>query len=258
MPTPPTPDPDPLSSSLLLTQTLASLIPTLQILNRFHHRNRNQHRIAKWYSHLDMLRRHLRKFLVAVEGRIAEVERMSVKKKKKGDNGGEEVRVRAGWIGGVLVRGAYLPFTQLTADNQFAHMGLMLLGVLAQVDKAVSVFAPVAESEKETAGEEAEAGVTEEISIPDVGIPVSREDVAMSLPVERQEDASFAQRPREKPRETVEMSSAKDMDRPKIKTKKKASGGDEFDDIFWALEKPSKRPKKRKKGDKFDDIFSGL
>ena len=33
-------------------------------------------------------------------------------------------------------------FTQLTADRQFAHLGLMMLGVLAQVDKAVAPFAP--------------------------------------------------------------------------------------------------------------------
>ena len=33
-------------------------------------------------------------------------------------------------------------FTQLTADRQFAHLGLMLLATLAQVDHAVSPFAP--------------------------------------------------------------------------------------------------------------------
>lgn len=33
-------------------------------------------------------------------------------------------------------------FTQVTADRQFAHLGLMLLATLAQVDHAVSPFAP--------------------------------------------------------------------------------------------------------------------
>jgi hypothetical protein len=137
-------------------------------------------------------------------------------------------------------------------------MGLMLLGVLAQVDMAVSVFAPV-ESGKETVGE-AEVKVSEALSVPDVGIPIARGDVAMGVPVERQGegDTSFARQPRDKPRETIEVSSAKDVDRPMIKREKKASGGDEFDDIFGGLEKPGKRPKRRKQGDEFDDIFSGL
>jgi hypothetical protein len=47
---------------------------------------------------------------------------------------------------GVLVRWEFLltecrAFTQLSADRQFAHLGLMLLGVLAQVDQAVAPFA---------------------------------------------------------------------------------------------------------------------
>jgi hypothetical protein len=108
MPNPPIPGPDPLSNLPLLTQTLTSLTPALEILNRFHHRNRNQHRLSKWYSHLDMLRRHLRKFLVAVETRLSEVERMSKKKRSREEKGGEEVKERARWIRGVLVRGAYL------------------------------------------------------------------------------------------------------------------------------------------------------
>ncbi|KAK0623215.1 hypothetical protein B0T14DRAFT_515596 [Immersiella caudata] len=154
----------------------------------------------------------------------------------------------------MLGRGCYLSFTQLTADRQFAHLGLMLLGVLAQVEKAVSVYAPV-ESGKGMEGEAMQ--IYKGVSIPDVGIPISRD--TMGLPVERSEYPLPARQPGDQPRETVEISSPKDADRPKTKKKKKASEGDEFDDIFGGLEKTSKRPKKkRKKGDEFDDIFNGL
>jgi len=112
---------DPTADSDLLGKTLASLTPTLEILERFHHRNRNQHRLSKWWSHADMLRRNLRKFLVAVELRLAEVERIprssnssssNSKKKKKaktpeGGDRDDEIRVRAGHLRRNLVPGAY-------------------------------------------------------------------------------------------------------------------------------------------------------
>lgn len=170
----------------------------------------------------------------------------------------------------------YRSFTQLTADKQFAHMGLMLLGVLAQVDNAVSVFAsgPVIAGVGDGDNEVAEKILTLEGAgnrgtAHDVGVVVSREEFMLAerrIPVARLEGMLNTSLPsphpwysRDQPQETVETACPKDADQLKSKKKKKKATGGEFDDIFDSLENTSKRPKKkRKKGDEFDDIFNGL
>ncbi|KAL0473704.1 hypothetical protein QR685DRAFT_183376 [Neurospora intermedia] len=182
-PSPPSNPSDPKSPSDLLP----ILTPALEILSRFHHRNKNQHRLSKWWVEADMLRRHLRKLIEAAnewcdkeperKGKRRKEEARRKKKEKYerlgrvekkqdgvvGQKGGEEevkgedreeeeeeedkeareVRLRAEHLRGKLGPRAYFAFSQLSADRQFAHLGLMLLGVLAQVDKALSAFAPV-------------------------------------------------------------------------------------------------------------------
>ncbi|KAI1117115.1 hypothetical protein F5Y14DRAFT_18428 [Nemania sp. NC0429] len=49
---------------------------------------------------------------------------------------------RATWLRDVLVPKCYLAFSQLTADNQFAPLGVVLLGVLAQTQAACDSAAP--------------------------------------------------------------------------------------------------------------------
>lgn len=57
---------------------------------------------------------------------------------------GTDVNVarRAAWLRDVLVPKCYLAFSQLTADNQFAPLGVVLLGVLAQTQAACDSAAP--------------------------------------------------------------------------------------------------------------------
>ncbi|KAK4123901.1 hypothetical protein N657DRAFT_681014 [Parathielavia appendiculata] len=168
----------PTLDSAILTPAIASLAPALELLERFHHRNKNQHRISKWWAQADMLRRHIWKMLgeleAAVEaaertGRVRERQRVKGKRKEKeqvkkvgergqGEGEGRAVRKRAGYLRWKLGPGAFLAFTQLSADRQFAHLGLMLLGVLAQVDKAVAPFAPAPPSQTgDETGEQASA-----------------------------------------------------------------------------------------------------
>ncbi|KAK0629867.1 hypothetical protein B0T17DRAFT_615593 [Bombardia bombarda] len=143
---------------LALQEAVATLVPALEILERFHHRNKNQHRLSKWWAQADMLRRHLRKLLVAMDARAEELERpaQKVKKTKKASSGEkeEELNARAAYMQFELAPRAYLAFTQLAADRQFAHLGLMLLGILAQVNQAVSPFAPTPPEEQEDDDEE--------------------------------------------------------------------------------------------------------
>ncbi|EAA33684.1 hypothetical protein GE21DRAFT_4181 [Neurospora crassa] len=223
---------DPTTPSSLLP----ILTPALEILSRFHHRNKNQHRLSKWWAEADMLRRHLRKLIEAAnewcdkeperEGKRRKEEARRKKKEKYerlgrvekkqdgvGQKGGEEevkgedreeeeeeedreareVRLRAEYLRGKLGPRAYFAFSQLSADRQFAHLGLMLLGVLAQVDKALSAFAsvPIDENDDAAADEAAEdrgpnlnATVMGQLAdeVPnqrhnDIGVAVSREEL---------------------------------------------------------------------------------
>ncbi|KAK3494523.1 uncharacterized protein B0T23DRAFT_419231 [Neurospora hispaniola] len=234
-PSPPSNPSNPKSPSSLLP----TLTPALEILSRFHHRNKNQHRLSKWWAEADMLRRHLRKLIEAAnvwcdkeperEGKRRKEEARRKKKEKyerlgrvekkqdgAGQKGGEgevkgedreeeeedkearEVRLRAEYLRGKLGPRAYFAFSQLSADRQFAHLGLLLLGVLAQVDKALSAFAsvPIGENDDAAANEAAEdrgpnlnATVMGQLAddVPnqrhnDIGVAVSREELlAMML-----------------------------------------------------------------------------
>jgi hypothetical protein len=119
----PDPDPDlpPILNPATLTAAIASLAPALELLERFHHRNKNQHRLSKWWAQADMLRRHVRKMLgeleVGVEGaeravRVRERQRLKGKGKGKAvvdDKDGEGLLgKRAGYLRWRLGPGAFL------------------------------------------------------------------------------------------------------------------------------------------------------
>lgn len=125
---PPPAEPDPTLDPAALNAAISSLAPALEILERFHHRNKNQHRLSKWWAQADMLRRHTRKMLACLESGAGEAERLAraasakdrkKKKEKKekeklkgrkeaGGGGNAEVRKRAGYLRWKLGPGAYL------------------------------------------------------------------------------------------------------------------------------------------------------
>lgn len=170
-------------------------------------------------------------------------------------------------------------FSQLTADRQFAHLGVFLFGVLGEVDAAVGLFmgAEGKQRERETAsaddgggavpvGEEMDVAAKEE----EMGVAVVREEMGVTVA----RGGTIIEEERE--------------EKVNVVKKKKKARGDEFDDIFGALEgkllakrlkrekargdgvddvfgvlagtAPAKRAKKKRKGngDEFDDIFGGL
>lgn len=170
-------------------------------------------------------------------------------------------------------------FSQLTADRQFAHLGVFLLGVLGEVDAAVGLFvgAEGKQRERETAsaddggaavpvGEEMDVAAKEE----EMGVAVVRGEMGVAVA----RGGTIIEEERE--------------EKVNVVKKKKKARGDEFDDIFGALEgkllakrlkrekargdgvddvfgvlagtAPAKRAKKKRKvnGDEFDDIFGGL
>lgn len=95
--------------------------PLQPLLAGFAHRNRNQHRGARWFASFAMLRRHVDKLADETAARAARPPRMNPQKKKKkpdprrreaaveggGDDDGPAPR-RARWLRDVLVPKCYL------------------------------------------------------------------------------------------------------------------------------------------------------
>ncbi|KAK3401180.1 hypothetical protein B0T20DRAFT_162425 [Sordaria brevicollis] len=287
---------------------LPILTPAFEILSRFHHRNKNQHRLSKWWAEADMLRRHLRKLIEAANewcdkeperearrrkeeqkrkkreknerlGRFGKVGEDDEGKEGEDDKELEEVRVRAEYLRGTLGPRAYFAFSQLTADRQFAHLGLMLLGVLAQVDKALSVFAsiPIDNDDGAVADEAAEDASTavnatsdapkqqhndtgvavsrEELlammSAPGSGTPVSRDGRDQPLPTTEIENEGATEEGRKVKAKSGKKRPSDDEDtsvpEKKVKKKRKTEGdGDDMDDIFASFNKLKKAKKEKR------------
>jgi ribonuclease MRP protein subunit RMP1 len=161
-------------------------------------------------------------------------------------------------------------FTQLAADNQYAHLGLALIGVLAQVNTAIAPWAPalseVAEKDVQVLLDTAGLASSKDAhDAADLGIAVSRSDIeqrvlATTSKVEqRVEDSGKGSRGMDvaglSPKEEIS-TRIEAQERPKKSKKRK----DEFDSLFDSLEpkKTVKKKKKLKKGDEFDNLFSSL
>lgn len=147
-------------------ETLAPLEPTLA---GFARRNKNQHRRARWWASFGMLRRGTSRLLVelvAAAGSRAARRLMTTtttatsgsalvvtsggggssvagsKKSKKSSSSGQHedqhlldaADQRATWLRDAVAPKCWIQFGQLTADPQFAALGVVLLGSLAQVD----------------------------------------------------------------------------------------------------------------------------
>ncbi|KAK3953637.1 hypothetical protein QBC32DRAFT_338408 [Pseudoneurospora amorphoporcata] len=301
---------------------LPTLTPALDILSRFHHRNKNQHHLSKWWAEADMLRRHLRKLIEAANEwcnkqpeRETKKRKEEVRKRKKKENmerlervEGEEgkaeeekgegddkeeekeareVRLRAGYLRGKLGPRAYLAFSQLSADRQFAHLGLMLLGILAQVDKALSAFVPVSIDDVDAGVDEAAEDRATAKDHPaddaptrrhnDIGVAVSREELLAMLstsgtgtPVSRLAENILARRDaRDQPLPTTETEVGEPAAAPAGETrreqnkseKKRPRAGEDEDESEPTPPVPEKK-KKRKTGDgdgdDIDDIFASF
>lgn len=150
-------------------ETLAPLEPTLA---GFARRNKNQHRRARWWASFGMLRRGTSRLLVelvaAAGSRAAAAAarrlvttittattsgsalvvasggggsndgRKPKKSSSSGQHGGQHLidaaDQRATWLRDAVAPKCWIQFGQLTADPQFAALGVVLLGSLAQVD----------------------------------------------------------------------------------------------------------------------------
>lgn len=91
------------------------LRPILLVLDRFNHRHKNQHQIARWWAEFDLLRRSVRRLLRAIDGCEQHHKRVSsrfVSKSKPDKSQGslrEDVAAgRAQWLSGQVIWKSYL------------------------------------------------------------------------------------------------------------------------------------------------------
>ncbi|TAQ83712.1 hypothetical protein B7494_g7963 [Chlorociboria aeruginascens] len=216
---------------------LSELKSLSQILQLFHHRNKNQHRVARWWHPFSELRRCVAKLVVELGQSLEGAEREGGKKGmgKEGEEEEEEVVVvvmmqRVKFLEDFLIERCFLAFSTLMADSQFAALGLLLMGALARLRTVVGVLS--AEEHGKGPGQE-EREVVGGGEVGRLGDGLGDEDVDFGQKIAR---------------EGVEG----------VRKGKRVLASEEEGGV--AVEMPSKKPrkKKRKKRDEFDDLFAGL
>ncbi|KAI0840623.1 hypothetical protein F5Y06DRAFT_263192 [Hypoxylon sp. FL0890] len=255
-------------------EALDRLQPLQPILRGFNHRNKNQHRHAAWWGPFGMLRRHVDKLVDelvdSAAAAAAAAKSKNKKRKRDNDDGRAEKKARdhLKWLRDVLVPKCYLSFSQLTADNQFATLGVVLLGALAQVNAAcvrlIGEAAPEVEEQSRlssTSEHASNMGATDYrdgplgISGVQGGRVISRDEVARAEKLRRKDIQS-------KERGQSGKDESHDDDATSIEKQQKASskGKAKMDDVpsEEIIRPPKKKKKIKKGGDEFDDLFKGL
>ncbi|KAE9374371.1 hypothetical protein N431DRAFT_503242 [Stipitochalara longipes BDJ] len=255
-----------------------SLIATHQLLHLTHHRNKNQHRLSKWYKSFSILRRQIAKLIT--ELRTLETAELYSTAPGKGVVGEGENRYVMAARGKVESRVRFLrmwvfgdcfqAFSNLVADNQYSALGLVLLGSLARVK---SILAQLVEEEDAAEPDAGKEGLMEvegaEGPGDDFGEVVKRDGVLAGLgklldyAVEEGEDERIGRkgtRGKEKrpaTEETEQLTIANlsqlELEQPGRLNIDKRPG----QDMVVHAQRPRKKRKKAK-GDAFDDLFSSL
>ncbi|KAI1483918.1 hypothetical protein F4774DRAFT_1782 [Daldinia eschscholtzii] len=275
---------------------LDGLQPLQPVLRGFNHRNKNQHRRAAWWAPFGMLRRHVERLVdELLEAAAAASNKSKSKKRQRGDDGGgveRKVKGHVEWLRDVLVPKCYLAFSQLTADNQFATLGVVLLGVLAQVNATCvrlvgeATVAAVAETSSEETGiatprELASSTTTatrvnQPSTTPGLKGPSSR-SIVSEMPGERggsvvsRDEVARAEKLRKKNIQARSSDTANTLTVPKhnhggggddeAKTLKKQQTTTTSSKVKTKEKegvKPAKKKKTKKGGDEFDDLFKNL
>ena len=161
-------------------------------------------------------------------------------------------------------------FTQLAADRQFAHLGLMLLGVLAQVDQAVAPFAPGLPDDMAVV----ETADTAPVVVPiapdqdtemepaasDMGVAVSRDEIMASIerdPTAPRTTSSTPAQPQQPRSTSLPTRRVRELITAQTRGGVKTEPASKQSSLTPSLP-PAKPPKKKKRGDEFDDIFGSL
>ncbi|KAI1627086.1 hypothetical protein EDD37DRAFT_605914 [Exophiala viscosa] len=129
---------------------VSNKLPTVKaLLDKIWVRNKNQHRTQIWWKSLGMLRKAITT-LVALNDEEQHLRQqtgtgagstMDAKQVRKLFEQESQIRrdreIWNEWIRETLLPRAYLGFSGLVADTQFAHLGVVLVGILADVMSVV-------------------------------------------------------------------------------------------------------------------------
>jgi ribonuclease MRP protein subunit RMP1 len=206
----------------------SELISISLTLHLFHHRNHNQHRLAKWYKSFSQLRRHISKLILELETLDTSI-LYSSEDSKYVQAAREKVEDRVEFIRTWLEERWYVSFSNLVADNQYAAMGLFLLGTLARVRTLIGGLG------RERVGDEEVVEEAVGMEIEKGGLGIEREETYDFGEVVRREDLF-------EPSEDKEEDEQSDPGGKSTKKRKSILHGEE--DV--ELQTPTKRVKKGK------------
>ncbi|RDL35037.1 uncharacterized protein BP5553_06968 [Venustampulla echinocandica] len=254
-----------MSTFTALIQNLTALYSTLHL---FHHRNKNQHRLSKWYFYFSQFRRQVQKLVKEIEAYDA-ARKLSAKSRFTRE-AEERLRARIGLLAGVGGGGAsdgmvgdwFLAFSTLVADNQYSTLGLMLLGSLARFQSLlVDAGSEVGIEVDLVVGSQVESeGVKELLLVEgeqrgygdDLGEVVERAVLKDLVGVEKEDDME----------DKIKDEDVDDgvVDSKKRKKRKQDFVGSKTERLAKSTptQPLKKKKKKREKGDAFDDLFGGL
>lgn len=148
-------------------------------------------------------------------------------------------------------------FSNLTADNQYATLGLMLLGCLARVRMVVRPFGKQTIVNEELIEIKADESV-EMVDGNDLGEVIKREDIPSQKHALVEDESDSVEKElelRQATKKTKKIAVVGDEPSKKRKVTVQAEATEKKTTTLLAAKPPKK---KRKKGDAFDDLFSGL
>ncbi|KAF6805180.1 hypothetical protein CSOJ01_09680 [Colletotrichum sojae] len=239
-------------------KTTNDLVPLLHILDAFNHRHKNQHRVARWWNQFSLLRRSTKRLHDALARRLRfrSAQNAGLKKLKSQHQKPSKARNAldldiAASVNALLdttIPTSFLGFTQLTADNQHAALGLVLLGVLASINNAVAPLVP-GQPQNDASDVPAVSSVAALVATPlgeskrpdivDLGVAISRDELreAASKTGRREEPINESRSPPKRklaslPDDAVPPETKKSKQKS---SKKKSRKGDEFSDLFSSL-----------------------
>ncbi|KAH7349517.1 hypothetical protein B0T11DRAFT_332589 [Plectosphaerella cucumerina] len=227
----------------------------LEVLDRFTQRHRNQHRVAKWWSQVGIVRRALRRLLealVAQETHLASARKnpgsrtkTSARNAAAADHHRESVLARATWLCDHVLPQAYISFTQVAADKQHAALGLFLVGLLAFLQQSLRPLVPESQPVEPTGPAPLDPGLAADDEV-DLGVAIPRAMFDSNMPSPRPVKEELMKPKKESkpakaavtpppivtaPAKRKQTSEAKPKE---VKTKRKKKG-DEFANLFGSL-----------------------
>jgi ribonuclease MRP protein subunit RMP1 len=198
------------------------LLQIFNILTLAYHRNKNQHRRSRWWKELSLLRRNLRRLLAESE-----------KEKEKEKEGFEK---RTSFLREWLLPRCWEAFSGLVGDNQYAALGLMLLGALARLGRVLGLDLKAEEAAGEpNVGHEA----SREENMAVLGHEGVRVDEDLGVPLAREE--------------IVETAEAQKKQNEKENARSQGEAA-----VVETEKLPPRKKRKKKHRDAIDELFSGL